>query len=232
MEFSNYDTRHYKTLPVQEGYREWVKSYDDVVLGEMVFDLMDSVHEISWNEFLECDVLDLACGTGRIGAWLNSKGIKNLTGLDLTHEMLEKAKALGIYKATFEADMTRTNLPQDQFALVTNVLSDEHIPDLKPLHAEVARILMPGGFYLSISFHPHFLLNGIPTHFDNESGESIAVKSYVHLMSDHFHSGKAAGLELIEFNERIVDDAWVEKIPRWKKHHLKPISYSMLWRKL
>ena len=35
-DFSSFDTRHYPTLPVQQGYSEWAATYEDTVL-----DLMD-----------------------------------------------------------------------------------------------------------------------------------------------------------------------------------------------
>jgi SAM-dependent methyltransferase len=36
MEFAPFDTRHYPTLTVQDGYREWAETYEATVL-----DLMD-----------------------------------------------------------------------------------------------------------------------------------------------------------------------------------------------
>lgn len=46
----------------------------------------------------------------------------------------------------------------------------------------------------------------MPTHFDDaESGESLAIETHVHLLSDHVAAGRAAGLDLVELHERVVD---------------------------
>lgn len=43
-------------------------------------------------------VLDFACGTGLVGKYLSEKGFKNVTGLDISTNMLEEAFYKGAYK--------------------------------------------------------------------------------------------------------------------------------------
>lgn len=227
MDFKNYDQRNYKTLSVVDGYSEWAKTYEDTVHQDMTFVLLDQLAE----NVLKGPALDLACGTGRIGVWLQQKGLGDIDGLDLTPAMMEQAKKKNVYSRIFEGDMTNTGLTASHYGLITNVLSDEHIENLKPLHKEVARLLKPGGVYVSISYHPFFLISGIPTHFDNDKGESLAINNYVHLISDHFESGKQAGLELVELKENVVTEDWVKKSANLKKHLGKPMSLMTVWKK-
>jgi predicted TPR repeat methyltransferase len=42
-------------------------------------------------------ILDLGCGTGLVGEELKKHGYKTIDGVDLTPELLESAKAKGIY---------------------------------------------------------------------------------------------------------------------------------------
>ena len=95
MEFAPFDRRRYRTLPVREGYREWAETYEDVVQDEMDLRLLARIEAVDWARAGR--VLDLACGTGRIGAWLRAQGVQRLDGLDFTPEMLARAEAKGVY---------------------------------------------------------------------------------------------------------------------------------------
>jgi predicted TPR repeat methyltransferase len=86
-------------------------------------------------------VLDLACGTGRIGAWLKRRcPAAALDGVDITPEMLDVARSRGIYRTLGIADVSSTGLPAATYDLCTQSLADEHLPDLRPLYQEVGRV--------------------------------------------------------------------------------------------
>ena len=55
---------------------------------------------------------------------------------------------------------------------------------------------------------------GVPTHFDRAPGEPVTIRSYVHLLSDHVKAAHAAGWSLLEMDEGLVDDAWLQKKPK------------------
>ena len=109
MEFAPFDRRRYPTLPVREGYREWAETYEDVVQDEMDLRLLARIGTVDWAAAGR--VLDLACGTGRIGAWLRAQGVQRLDGLDFTPEMLARAEAKRVYDRLITADMLATGLP-------------------------------------------------------------------------------------------------------------------------
>lgn len=50
-------------------------------------------------------VLDLACGTGLTGAALAELGYRNLTGADISSQMLDAARAKGIYRRLEQVDL-------------------------------------------------------------------------------------------------------------------------------
>jgi SAM-dependent methyltransferase len=227
MDFTPFDTRQYRTLRVREGYREWSLTYESTVEDEMDLRLLRRMKSVEWAA--SGATLDLACGTGRIGAWLRSQGVTILDGVDFTAEMLDRARARGIYRALYERDIRDTGLAGGSYDLVTEVLADEHLPDLHPLYREAWRLTRLGGVFVIVGFHSHFLMSGIPTHFDSAGGEPVAVESYVHLLSDHVKAAHAAGWTLSEMDEGVVDDEWLARKPNWKwlLHH--PVSFSMVW---
>ena len=91
MDHAIYDKRRYPIVDVREGYAEWVRTYEQIVQDEMDLHLLDRLQTIDWSVLRL--VLDLACGTGRIGTWLKRRCAARIDGIDLTPEMLEVARS-------------------------------------------------------------------------------------------------------------------------------------------
>jgi SAM-dependent methyltransferase len=229
MDHGHFDRRRYPILNVRDGYREWAKSYEGTVQDEMDLRLLARIETVDWTR--PARAVDLACGTGRIGAWLRAKGALRIDGVDFTPEMLGRAKARGIYERLFLADMLETGLPPSSYDLILEVLADEHLKELAPLYREAARLAQPGGIFVVVGYHPHFLMNGTPTHFHRQDGEPVTIESHVHLLSDHVKAAHRPGWVLAEMDEGVVDDAWIAKKPKWQSYRFHPISFSMVWRK-
>jgi SAM-dependent methyltransferase len=228
MDFGRFDVRHYPTLSVRDGYGEWAATYEAVVQDEMDLRLLEGLGSVAWSEARRA--LDLACGTGRIGRWLRTQGVARIDGVDLTPAMLAQAQAKEVYDRLLLADLRATGLPAASYDLIVQVLADEHLPELLPLYREAARLGRPGGRFVIVGYHPHFLMQGIPTHFDRAGGEPVAIESYVHLLSDHVKAAHASGWALLEMDEGVVDDAWLAKKPKWRKYASQPVSFAMVWR--
>jgi hypothetical protein len=82
-----------------------------------------------------------------------------------------------------------------------------------------------------VGYHPHFLMYGIPTHFDRAYGQPVAIESYVHLLSDHVSAAHASGWTLAELEEGLVDEAWLAKKPKWARYRNHPVSFAVVWRR-
>jgi SAM-dependent methyltransferase len=226
--FSAFDSRGYRTVAPREGYERWAGTYEDTVENAMDLALLERV-SVDWSGIGA--VADLGCGTGRTGAWLKAHGVGEIDGIDLSPAMLEAARARGVYRSLREGDVGQTGLDGGTYDLVICCLVDEHLADLAPLYAEAARLVCPGGRFVLVGFHPHFIIaSGMPTHFDDaESGEPVAIETHVHLLSDQVAAGRAAGLELVELHERVVDDEWVALKPKWERFRDHPISFAFVW---
>lgn len=230
LEFSQFDRRGYPTVSVREGYRDWLPSYETTVENEMDLVLLETLESVPWTAVERA--ADLGCGTGRTGAWLRSRGVARIDGIDLTPEMLAVARGRGIYERLGQADVAATGLESGAYDLVATCLVDEHLRDLRPLYREASRLVRPTGVHVLIGYHPHFIMTaGMPTHFDRRTGEPVAIETYVHLLSDHVAAAQAAELSLTEMRERLVDDRWIALKPRWEQYRNHPVSFAMVWRK-
>ena len=100
--------------------------------------------------------LDLATGTGDVAYALAARGAV-VTGLDVTHRMLQLARAkqtAGAPHAAFTtADMMALPFPRAAFAIVTTSYGLRNVPDLDGAVAEILRVLAPGGRFLSLDFN-------------------------------------------------------------------------------
>lgn len=145
--------------------------------------------------------------------------------------MLAVAAQRGTHQRLIEADVTATGLEADQYDLVIASLVDEHLSDLRPLYREAARLAVPGGTFIIVAFHPHFIMHsGMPTHFTNDAGEHIAITTHVHLISDHVAAALESGWALSEMREGLINDRWLAVKPEWERFRDHPISMAFAWR--
>ena len=70
---------------------------------------------------------------------------------------------------------------------------------------------------------------GMPTHFERAPGDTVTIRSYVHLLSDHAKAAHAAGWSLLELDEGVIDEAWLRKKPKWEVYSGLPVSFAMVW---
>ena len=228
MDFDHFDTRGYRTVDVRSGYGEWVATYEETVQDAMDVELLEALRSVAWAG----TVADLGCGTGRTGAWLSARGVEAIDGVDLTPEMLAVARERGAHRRLVEADVAHTGLERGAYDLVVTSLVDEHLAQLGPLYAEARRLARPGGTFVLVGFHPHFIMaSGMPTHYDSASGEPVAIETHVHQLSEHVTAGLEAGWALVEMRERLIDDAWLALKPKWTALRGRPIAFAFAWRK-
>jgi SAM-dependent methyltransferase len=228
--FSSFDTRNYPTVTPREGYGVWSASYEETVKEDMDLRLLERIGTVRWDRVERA--ADLGCGTGRTGAWLRAHGVQEIDGVDLTPEMLERARARGVYQRLALAEVEDSGLESGRYGLITTVLVDEHLPTLAPLHREAARLAGPGAAHVLVGFHPFFIMkSGMPTHFDAPDGTPVAIETHVHLFSEHVQAARASGWSLEEMHEQLVDERWVELKPAWAPLRDVPISFAAVWRR-
>ena len=228
--FSTFDRRNYRTVSAREGYAQWAATYEETIKHEMDLWLLGEIQSVTWSAVERC--ADLGCGTGRTAAWLASKGVQAIDGVDAAPEMLQLARNRVVFSSLTLADVCATGLPASNYDLVTTCLVDEHLAELAPLYAEAARLARRDAVYVLVGFHPFFIMaTGMPTHFRAADGDPVAIETHVHLFSDHAKAALAAGWQLAELREQVIDDRWVKTKPSWAAHRGVPISFAWVWRR-
>ena len=95
-----------------ELYREWAGTYDDDVFGRLGFTGSARIAELLIEHLPgpTAPVLDLGCGTGAVGRRLVELGVTTVDGVDLSPEMLERARRTGAYRHLAVRDLTAFDL--------------------------------------------------------------------------------------------------------------------------
>ncbi len=133
-----------------ERYDEWAESYDQELeedYGWQIPQLM--AEELSGITTKKARILDAGAGTGLVGQFLGSLGYSNLVAMDLSSEMLNKAREKDVYQEFHQMDMGETlDFPDDSFDAVVcaGVLTFSHAP-ARSLY-EMVRVTKPGGHIL------------------------------------------------------------------------------------
>jgi ubiquinone/menaquinone biosynthesis C-methylase UbiE len=113
--------------------------------------------------------LDLACGCGDMLYTLESRGVRDLTGVDLCKEELDEAREFVKAKLVC-ADVLEylRSLPSSSVDFVSALNFLEHVPKetCRAILAEVSRILRPGGTMVAMVPNAISPFSGITRHWD------------------------------------------------------------------
>lgn len=90
----------------REFYQEWAASYDEEIEVNGYSSPYRTAHAlVQCGAALDQPVLDIGCGSGISGLFLQKAGFAELHGSDFSSEMLKSAKKKGIYKALNLVDL-------------------------------------------------------------------------------------------------------------------------------
>lgn len=135
------------TEALSEGYDDWADSYDaDLSRMGYRYPFMMAGTLGRFVPDLSAAILDAGCGSGLVGEAYYLLGYHNLTGIDISDGMLDKARAKGCYR-----DLRRETLgdplsfESSSFDVITSsgVMTAGHAPP--ECLNELARVLKSGG---------------------------------------------------------------------------------------
>lgn len=112
-------------------------------------------------------VVDLGCGFGWAARWMREQGAASVLGLDVSHNMIARAKASTTDSAVayLVADLDTLDLPAAAFDLAFSSLAFHYVADLVRLAGAIHQALAPGGHlvfsiehtvYMAAT-HPHWI---------------------------------------------------------------------------
>ena len=129
-------------------YGEWSGAYDDHMVGALGYVGPDRISRMlaAHLDDVATPVLDIGCGTGLTSVYLAEQGFRSIDGIDITPEMLERARARGIYRNLIRADLTQPlDLEDGAYgaAVSSGTFTCGHVgPEPLP---EIVRVLGSGG---------------------------------------------------------------------------------------
>jgi SAM-dependent methyltransferase len=174
-----------------DGYGIWSQTYD--LPGNGIFAVEEPIVRRVIQGLPTGTALDAACGTGRNTAWLVEQGHRTI-GVDSSSDMLAHARAK-VPEADFRpGDLHRLPVRDGEVDLVLCSLALTHVPDLRPILAEFARVLRPGGHVVIADVHhEHDALLGVGPKVVRNDGTIGALPRYRHLASDYLGAALPAG---------------------------------------
>jgi len=104
-------------------------------------------------------IVDLGCGFGWFSRWAKQHGAAHILGLDLSRNMIARAKA-DTSDPDVEyaiADLNRLDLPEASFDFAYSSLAFHYIRDFDRLVRTVHRSLVPGSYLVFSIEHPIYM---------------------------------------------------------------------------
>ncbi|MCB9963295.1 MAG: class I SAM-dependent methyltransferase [Hyphomonas sp.] len=117
-------------------------------------------------------VADLGCGFGWASRWFREQGAASVLGLDLSQNMIERARADTTDSAIAYriADLDTLELQEASFDLVYSALTFHYVADFERLIRMIHAALAPGGDLVFTIEHPIFMAAAHPQWIDDEDG--------------------------------------------------------------
>ncbi|WP_068169492.1 class I SAM-dependent methyltransferase [Neokomagataea thailandica] len=144
---------------VKAAYRRWARVYDTVFGRVSGMGRKRAVAEV--NALPGERVLEVGVGTGLALPFYNQN--KRITGIDLSEDMLERARMRVLQKGLtniddlVEMDAEATRFEDNSFDIAVAMFVASVVPHPDRLLAELKRIVRPGGHILFVN---HFLAQG------------------------------------------------------------------------
>jgi phosphatidylethanolamine/phosphatidyl-N-methylethanolamine N-methyltransferase len=141
------------TQSILEAYRRWAGVYDTVFGGISSKGRLRAVSLV--NRLPGREVLEVGVGTGL--ALPHYHPDKSITGIDLSVEMLRKARqrkalvGLPNVQALHEMDAEETSFPDNAFDIAVAMFVASVVPNPRRLLTEMRRVVRPGGNILMIN---------------------------------------------------------------------------------
>lgn len=187
-------------MDTKKAYDIWSKQYDTNINKTRDLEALALRTILSDVDFKTC--LEIGCGTGKNTDWLITKA-KHITAVDLSQEMLSKAK--GKIKSDrikfVQADITQSwAFTNEQYDLISFSLVLEHIENLNRIFKEAVKVLSSGGHIYIGELHPFKQYTGTKARFETEKGVEI-LNCFNHNISDFTTSAKNNGFDIVSIDE-------------------------------
>ncbi|MGZ5282503.1 MAG: class I SAM-dependent methyltransferase [Bacteroidia bacterium] len=162
---------------------------------------------ITGNMPLEGKVIaDIGCGTGRHWEYLLSKNPANLTGFDVSENMLEILRSKHFSAKAYMQENNKLNqLQNNSCDLIICTLTIGYIQNIEDAFTEWNRVLKPGGEIIITDYHPTLLSSGGNRSFEIE-GKSVTAKNNIHTLKHIENTLANLGFNTMHFEEKFINE--------------------------
>ena len=191
-----------------EAYDIWARSYDSqpdnlmLVLDEQVFTELLGMVKITGSS-----IVDLGCGTGRHWKKILDQAPQQLTGFDVSENMLTMLQQKFPQAVTHVIHNNSLQpLADNSCDLLISTLTIAHIENAAAALQEWSRVLKPGGSVIITDYHPIALGKGAKRTFKHDD-KLVAIKNYVYPISNIITMAKQLKLSSVRLIEKNIDDS-------------------------
>lgn len=189
-------------------------------------------------------VVDLGCGFGWASRWMREQGAASVLGLDLSQNMIERAKAETV-DAAIEyriADLDTLDLPEKAFDLAYSALTFHYIQDFGRLVRVIRKALVSAGHFVFTIEHPIFMAAAHPHWISDEDGRKTwpvngytvegerrthwflkGVLKYHRMLGTTLNTLIAAGFEIRRVEEFAPTPEQIEQMPQLVEELERPM---------
>lgn len=187
--------------------------------------------------------LDLGCGMGWFARWAVEHGADHVLGVDLSRNMLEKARMMtDVDSIEYQrADLDELRLTRGEYDLVFSSLTFHYLVNLPRLFNEIQESMKPGGRLVFSIEHPIYTgptRGGVVTIEDGRrvwpldayQREGVRLRNWFvdgvrkqhHTMETYINVLLTAGFELTDFVEWCPTAEDLQKFPGWETEFIRP----------
>ncbi|MCH8488816.1 MAG: class I SAM-dependent methyltransferase [Oceanicaulis sp.] len=182
----------------RDAYKDWAKTYDEDTVEGMGY-VAPAVTADKIASLLKRDavILDAGCGTGLAGVELAERGFKTVDGMDISPDMLERAREKGAYRTLQTEDMTQPlSYETDAYDAVVCVGTFTHAHVGPKGFDELVRITRRGGPIVA-TIHEDVWGDGYEAHFAKLEAAGAAKIASIEEAPYHLNKCKLVTLDVL-----------------------------------
>jgi len=168
-----------------EYYKKWSETYDKDVtenyfaiayICELMHQQLGKTNELAHRKTKKMNIVDVGCGTGLLGKPLQELGYRIIDGVDLSAEMIEKAKQTACYRHLYDGIDIHQPPPKQllgmyDVAICLGVFTPGHVKPTALYH--LAALTGRGGLIITSTRVPYYNSTDYQQVSDNMEAEGI-----------------------------------------------------------